>query len=116
MKTWLILSIGGVFSVAVSQQSPKTTMAHGVSVPAHAAVGPQYDSTHVYVAPEDFDRFVRSVLATLGGTASKRVITTVTPTASRTISQLIFTPVGAISVFGFQTPVPYPFGSEQRGT
>ncbi len=24
------------------------------------AVGPQYDTTHVYVAPQDFDRFVAS--------------------------------------------------------
>src|SRR5262249_51351178 len=28
------------------------------------AVGPQYDTTHVYVAPEDFDRFVASLVAT----------------------------------------------------
>ena len=38
----------------------------------NVAVGPQYDSTHVYVAPEDFDRFVASVLAVFGGTASKK--------------------------------------------
>ena len=24
------------------------------------AVGPQYDTTHVYVAPQDFDKFVAS--------------------------------------------------------
>ena len=28
------------------------------------AVAPQYDTTHVYVAPEDFDRFVASLVAT----------------------------------------------------
>jgi hypothetical protein len=33
------------------------------------AIAPQYDSTHVYVAPEDFDRFVASFVATFGGTA-----------------------------------------------
>jgi hypothetical protein len=27
------------------------------------AVGPQYDTTHVYVAPQDFDRFVASLKA-----------------------------------------------------
>jgi hypothetical protein len=79
------------------------------------AVGPQYDSTHVYVSPEDFDRFVASVLATLGGTASKEAIATVTPTPSSTISQIVFTPVGFLSVFGFKTPIPYPFGAERTG-
>ena len=31
------------------------------------AVGPQYDSTHVYVGPKDFHRFVASFIATFGG-------------------------------------------------
>ncbi len=79
------------------------------------AVGPQYDSTHVYVAPEDFDRFVASFVATFGGSAGKQGVFTVTPTPSSTMSQLIATPVGILSVFGFKTPVPYPFGSERTG-
>jgi len=79
------------------------------------AVGPQYDTTHVYVAPEDFDRFVASLVATFGGTTSKQGVFTVTPTPSSTMSQLILTPVGTVSVFGFKTPIPYPFGSERTG-
>jgi len=79
------------------------------------AVGPQYDSTHAYVAPEDFDRFVASLLATFGGTASKQGVFTVTPTASSTMSQIVLTPAGSISVFGFKTPIPYPFGQERTG-
>src|SRR2546426_9594287 len=79
------------------------------------AVGPQYDTTHVYVAPEDFDRFVTSFVATFGGSTSKQGVFTVTPTPSSTMSQLIFTPVGTLSVFGFKTPVPYPFGIERTG-
>jgi predicted enzyme related to lactoylglutathione lyase len=79
------------------------------------AVGPQYDTTHVYVAPEDFDRLVASLLATFGGTASKQGVFTVTPTPSSTMSQLVLTPVGTVSVFGFKTPVPYPFGLERTG-
>src|SRR3989454_4501084 len=79
------------------------------------AVGPQYDTTHVYIAPEDFDRFVSSVLATFGGTSSTKVVTHVTPTPSSTFSQLILTPVGTISAFGFTTPVPYPYGIERTG-
>jgi hypothetical protein len=79
------------------------------------AVGPQYDTTHVYVAPEDFDRFVASLTATFGGTTSKQGVFTVTPTPSQTMSQLVLTPVGTLSVFGFKTPIPYPFGAERTG-
>jgi len=79
------------------------------------AVGPQYDSTHAYVAPEYFDRFVASLLATFGGTASKQGVFTVTPTPSSTMSQIVLTPAGIVSVFGFKTPIPYPFGAERTG-
>ena len=79
------------------------------------AVGPQYDTTHVYVAPQDFDRFVTSLVATFGGTTSKQGVFTVTPTPSSTMSQLVLTPVGTLSVFGFKTPLPYPFGMERTG-
>src|SRR6266404_7527501 len=79
------------------------------------AVGPQYSSTHIYVAPTEFDRFVASLVATFGGTTSKKGVFTVTPTPSKTMSQLVLTPVGTFSVFGFETPIPYPFGSERTG-
>jgi predicted enzyme related to lactoylglutathione lyase len=79
------------------------------------AVGPQYDTTHVYVAPQDFDRFVASLIATFGGTTTKQGVFTVTPTPSSTMSQLVITPAGTVSVFGFKTPVPYPFGLERTG-
>src|SRR5258706_3650727 len=82
---------------------------------AGVAVGPQYDTTHVYVAPQDFDRFVASLIATFGGTTTKQGVFTVTPTPSSTMSQLVMTPVGTISVFGFKTPVPFPFGLERTG-
>jgi predicted enzyme related to lactoylglutathione lyase len=79
------------------------------------AVGPQYDTAHVYVAPQDFDRFVTSLVATFGGSTSKQGVFTVTPTPSSTMSQLVMTPVGTLSVFGFKTPVPFPFGTERTG-
>jgi predicted enzyme related to lactoylglutathione lyase len=79
------------------------------------AVGPQYDTTHVYVSPDDFDRFVASLVATFGGTTSQQGVFTVTPTPSSTMSQLVLTPAGTLSVFGFKTPVPYPFGLERTG-
>lgn len=37
---------------------------------AGSSVGPQYDTTRVYVAPADFARFIDSVVATFGGTSS----------------------------------------------
>src|SRR6202789_1875066 len=82
---------------------------------ADIAVGPQYDTTHVYVAPQNFDQFVASLLATFGGTESKQGVFTVTPTPSETMSQLVLTPAGSVSVFGFKTPIPYPFGGERTG-
>src|SRR6201991_2861015 len=88
---------------------------HASTSTASPGVAPQYDTTHVYVAPEDFDRFVASLVATFGGTTSKQGVFTVTPTPSSTMSQLVMTPVGTVSVFGFKTPVPYPFGAERTG-
>jgi len=90
-------------------------VARAAAATPNVAVGPQYDATHVYVAPEDFNRFVASVLATFGGTASRQGVFTVTPTPSRTIAQIVFTPAGALSVFGYKTPIPYPFGVERTG-
>jgi hypothetical protein len=109
-----VLLMVGSGPVSICQQvAPR--IAHGITVMPNVAVGPQYDTTHVYVAPKDFHRFVASLLATFGGTTTKQSIFTVTPTPSRTMSQLVFTPVGTLSVFGFETPIPYPFGSEQTG-
>ena len=79
------------------------------------AVGPQYETSHVYVSPEDVERFSTSLVATFGGTTSQRAVLTVTPTPSETIWQAVFTPVGNFSVFGFKTPIPYPFGLERTG-
>jgi len=108
----LVLTFGlAVGSLHVSAFAQSAQTAESVSV----AVGPQYDTTHVYVAQEDFDRFVASLIATFGGTATKQGVFTVTPTQSSTISQLVLTPVGSISVFGFKTPIPYPFGLERTG-
>ena len=55
---------------------------------ASIAVGPQYDTTHV--------------------------LTDVTPTPSKTTSELVLSPVGSLSVFDYQTPIPYPFGQESH--
>jgi hypothetical protein len=108
----LVLTLGlAVASPNVSAFAQNAQTAGTVSV----AVAPQYDTTHVYVAPEDFNRFVESLIATFGGTTTKQGVFTVTPTQSSTMSQLVLTPVGSVSVFGFKTPIPYPFGLERTG-
>jgi hypothetical protein len=94
---------------------PTPAFAEPARATSNVAVGAQYDTTHVYVAPADFDTFVASLVATFGGTTSKKGVFTVTPTPSKTMSQLVLTPVGTLSVFGFETPIPYPFGSERTG-
>ena len=104
----LRVAVGFLRVSAVAQTAEAT---ENISV----AVGAQYDTTHVYVAPEDFDRFVASLIATFGGTATKQGVFTVTPTQSSTMSQLVLTPVASVSVFGFKTPIPYPFGLERTG-
>ena len=108
----LVLTLGFAVGPPHGSAFAQSTQPSGtVSV----AVGPQYDTTHVYVVPEDFGRFVASLVATFGGTTSKQGVFTVTPTQSTTMSQLVLTPVGTLSVFGFKTPIPYPFGGERTG-
>jgi len=58
----------------------------GKSAPV-VSVGPQYDTTHVYVSNQDIDAFVDSFVATFGGKASPRAVFTVTPTPSKTASR-----------------------------
>jgi hypothetical protein len=107
-----LLAVGFVNRYLVTSALAQNAQTAGT---ANVAVGPQYDTAHVYVAPEDFDRFVASLIATFGGTTTKQGVFTVTPTPSKTMSQLVLTPVGTVSVFGFKTPIPYPFGAERTG-
>jgi hypothetical protein len=108
------VSVGiGALSL-LRETTPAVAQGGGAATP-NVAVAPQYSSTHVYVTPGDFDRLVASFLATFGGKTSKRAVATVTPTPSSTLSQIVLTPVGTLSVFGFKTPIPYPFGAERTG-
>ena len=79
------------------------------------AVAPQYDTSHVYVAPADVEGFAQSFLATFGGKSTPQVVVNVLPVPSSTTSQLLQTPVGTVSLFGFTTPIPHPFGQERNG-
>jgi predicted enzyme related to lactoylglutathione lyase len=110
-----VAALIGLVPNACFADGPHDARAVSASSKAGVAVGPQYDTTHVYVASADVDRFVESFVATFGGKASQKAVFTVTPTPSKTASQYVQTPVGMLSVFGFETPVPYPFGSERTG-
>ncbi|MCZ0204464.1 glyoxalase [Streptomyces sp. UMAF16] len=99
----------------VGAGAPSSARSERPAAVSTTAVGPQYDTTHVYVTPGDVDRFVASWVATFGGTHTAKVVTTVTPTPSSTESELVLSPVGTLSVFDFKTPVPYPFGTERTG-
>jgi hypothetical protein len=117
MRITRVLGVIAVAGLAVAGSThllllPGTSMAVAATT-ANVAVGSQYDTTHAYVAPEDFDRLVASHIATSGGTTRKEGVFMVTPTPSETMSQLILTPVGTISVVSFKTPIPYPFGLER---
>jgi hypothetical protein len=82
---------------------------------AGVAVGPQYDSTHVYVDPGELDAFVNSFIATFGGHASGKSVTNVLPVASSTEFQYVWTSAGTVSVFAYSSPIPFPFGQERTG-
>jgi len=65
----LVLTLGlAVGSLHISAFAQSAQTAESVSV----AVGPQYDTTHVYVALEDFDRFVASLLRHLAAQRPSR--------------------------------------------
>src|SRR6202167_196170 len=99
-RTFGALAIASFLSTGIAcllpMRSTALAFADAATVTPNVTVGPQYDTTHVYVAPEDFDRFVASLVATFGGTTSKQCVFTVTPTPSSTMSQLVLTPVGTL--------------------
>src|SRR6202046_781795 len=109
------ISVATLLAIGFARETRGYNAFARASKGADFAVAPQYGSTHVFVAPQDFNRFVASVISTFGGRAGKQGIFTVTPTPSSTMSQLVMTPVGMLSVFGFKTPIPYPFGMERTG-
>jgi hypothetical protein len=108
----VLLSVGSARLFQWPGATP--AVAHAAATPG-VAVGPQYDTTHVYVAEGDLDAFVNSFVATFGGSSSKRSVATVTPVPSSTEMQAVLTPVGALSIFAYQTPIPFPFGEERTG-
>ena len=101
--------------VILSLAAPGAAQTTTPATEAGVAVGPQYGTTHVYIAAADFDAFVNSFASTFDGQSSQRAVTDVTPTPSSTQFQSVSTPVGTLSVFADQTPIPFPFGQERTG-
>ena len=111
----MVFDLNPVYAIVAVAAGIVFTMTDAAAASLSLAVGPQYDTTHVYVAPEEFERFSDALVATFGGTKSQAAVINITPTPSETMWQAVFTPVGTFSVFGFKTPIPYPFGIERTG-
>jgi len=111
------LPIAATTSLLSGHMVPTVADAPSTAVQAGSriAVGTQYNTTHVYVQSGTMPAFAAAWKATFGGTSTTAAVTDVTPTPSQTKSQLLFSPVGTLSVFDFQTPIPYPFGAERTG-
>jgi len=87
----------------------------GNAIP-NVSVGPQYDTTHVYIDDAShYDDFVNAFTATFGGKPSPRATANVMPVPANTQLQYVWSPVGTLSTFSFLTPIPYPFGQERTG-
>lgn len=83
--------------------------------PAPRAYGVQYDATHVYVEHGKLNQFIQSWEATFGGTHNPPSAFGITPTPSKAMASIIKSPVGLLAAYDYQTPIPFPFGSEQTG-
>lgn len=102
---------------ALSLLATPTLQARETSaISSNLSVGAQYDTTHVYLADDDAqDAFIKSFTATFGGKGSPPVVANILPEPSKTRFRYVWSPVGTLSTFAFQTPVPYPFGQERNG-
>jgi len=114
MRQMRIIEIAAILVTCLAV-IPGAADARPLDKTGQVAVGAQYGTTHVYVATADMDRFTASFLATFGGKSSQPSVVTVTPTPSTANWQALTTPVGLVSLFGFTTPIPYPFGQERTG-
>jgi hypothetical protein len=82
---------------------------------AASPYGPSDNTAHAYVQHGQLDAFIHSWEATFGGTNPPPAANTITPTGSRMVGAIINSPIGVVSAYDYQTPVPYPFGAEHGG-
>ncbi|WP_377273054.1 glyoxalase [Peterkaempfera sp. SMS 1(5)a] len=112
---WLVPAALAAGALVVPAASTSAESPRGAGTRSQIAVGPQYDTAHVYVEHGMTAAFTAAWKATFGGTSTAASVVDVTPTPSETTSELVFSPVGTLSVFDFRTPIPYPFGAERTG-
>jgi predicted enzyme related to lactoylglutathione lyase len=115
MRLRRFISVIAVAALLIAGRAQLSLAAAEVAASANVAVGPQYDSTHIYVAPGEGEAFVNSFTAVFGGKAFAPTVTNVLPVPSSTELRFVLTTVGTLSVFAFQTPIPFPFGQERTG-
>jgi len=94
-----------------------TSMAQDKSADATAsvAVGPQYDTAHVYVVPRRRGPLYRYCHRNVRRYQVPTSCVDNHPDAQQDDWRAVFTPVGTFSVLGFTTPIPHPFGLERTG-
>ncbi|MFZ3216854.1 MAG: hypothetical protein WA192_12415 [Candidatus Acidiferrales bacterium] len=114
-RGWMLVVSAVVLTALVAFPARGQTTVAAVAGDAGVAVGPQYGTTHVYVAPGEMDALVASLAATFGGQPAKRSEGNVLPVPSKAELQYLRTPAGIVSIFGFETPIPFPFGQERTG-
>ena len=89
MRARFLMISATVFGLAGPMAAVVAPTAAFAQTPVAVAVAPQYDTSHVYVAPADVERFVQSFTATFGGQSTPQVVVNVLPVPSSTTSQLI---------------------------
>jgi len=109
------LAVAAIASVQVLAPHVSAEQASAATVAPVPAYGPQYTTAHVYVEHGQQEEFIHSWEATFGGTNNPPSPVDITPTRSTVISSIIKSPVGLLSTYDYQTPIPFPFGHEQAG-
>ena len=69
MRLRRFISVIAVAALLIAGRAQLSLAAAEVAASANVAVGPQYDSTHIYVAPGEGEAFVNSFTAVFGGKA-----------------------------------------------
>ncbi|WP_265443717.1 hypothetical protein [Flexivirga meconopsidis] len=77
--------------------------------------GPAYDSTHIYTTFADMAPLTEQLQAVFGGEVKTYGELNICPQPSLSVVSVLLSPYGLLSLFGFSTPIPYPFGQDKHG-
>lgn len=100
---------------SVTASAATETPSPAVHSKSASPYGPSYNTGHAYVEHGQLDAFIHSWEATFGGTNPPPSASNITPTQSTELGAIINSPIGIVSAYDYQTPVPYPFGAEHGG-